>query len=81
MLKLASKSYDTVFLDVDGTLLWVDLDVEGYVEDLAPYPTNGPLTVERAAGPVWVGMKEHISRNIHLPDVRSLPSLLGERDV
>jgi putative hydrolase of the HAD superfamily len=26
--------YDAVFLDVDGTLLWVDLDVEGYVEDL-----------------------------------------------
>lgn len=24
--------YDAVFLDVDGTLLWIDLDVEGYVE-------------------------------------------------
>ena len=44
--------YDAVFLDVDGTLLWVDVDVEGYVEDLASYTTNGPLTVERANGPV-----------------------------
>ena len=40
--------YDAVFLDVDGTLLWVHLDVEGYVKDLAPYATNGSLTVERA---------------------------------
>lgn len=62
---MAGKSYDAVFLDVDGTLLWVDLDVEGYVEELAPYSMNGPLTVEKAAGPVWAGMKEHISQNIH----------------
>ncbi|MDQ4106068.1 MAG: HAD family hydrolase [Actinomycetota bacterium] len=62
---MAGRFYDAVFLDVDGTLLWVDLDVRGYVEDLAPYSTNGPLTVERAAGPVWAGMKEHISQNIH----------------
>lgn len=62
---VSRKAYDTVFLDVDGTLLWVDLDVEGYVEDLAPYSTNGPLTVERAAGPVRAGMKEHIEQNIH----------------
>lgn len=62
---MVETAYDTVFLDVDGTLLWVDLDVEGYVRDLAPYSTNGPLTVERAAGPVWHGMKEHISQNIH----------------
>lgn len=62
---MPDKAYDTVFLDVDGTLLWVDLDVEGYVRDLAPYSTNGPLTVERAAGPVWHGMKEHISQNIN----------------
>ncbi len=27
--------YDAIFLDIDRTLLWVDLDVEGYVEDLA----------------------------------------------
>ncbi len=62
---MADKTYDTVFLDVDGTLLWVNLDVEGYVRDLASYSTNGPLTVERAAGPVWAGMREHISQNIH----------------
>ena len=62
---MAETTYDTVFLDVDGTLLWMDLDVEGYVRDLAPYSKNGPLTVERAAGPVWHGMKEHISQNIH----------------
>ncbi|MGB3682838.1 MAG: HAD family hydrolase [Rubrobacteraceae bacterium] len=62
---MAETAYDTVFLDVDGTLLWVDLDVEGYVRDLAPYSANGPLTVERAAGPVWSGLKEHISQNIH----------------
>lgn len=65
VLKLPDRAYDTVFLDVDGTLLWVDLDVEGYVRDLTPYSTNDPLTVERAAGPVWAGMKEHISQNIH----------------
>lgn len=62
---MSDTAYDTVFLDVDGTLLWVDLDVEGYVRDLAPYSTNGPLTVEKAAGPMWSSMKEHISQNIH----------------
>jgi putative hydrolase of the HAD superfamily len=56
--------YDAVFLDVDGTLLWVDLDVEGYVEDLAPYATNGSLSVERAARPVWEGLRRHIRENI-----------------
>ena len=56
--------YDAVFLDVDGTLLWVDLDVEGYVEDLAPYAANGSLTVERAKGPVWEGLRRHIEENI-----------------
>lgn len=69
---MTNKTYDTVFLDVDGTLLWVDLDVEGYVEDLAAYSTNGPLTVERAAGPVWESMREHISRNIHYPTREAL---------
>jgi FMN phosphatase YigB (HAD superfamily) len=39
--------YDAVFLDVDGTFLWIDLDVEGYVEDLAPYAADGSLTVEK----------------------------------
>ena len=64
--------YDAVFLDVDGTLLWVDLDVEGYVEDLAPYTTNGPLTVERARGPVWEGLREHIRENVKYPTADSL---------
>ncbi len=56
--------YDAVFLDVDGTLLWVDLDVEGYVEDLAPYSRNGGLTVEKATGPVWESMRRHIKENV-----------------
>lgn len=56
--------YDAVFLDVDGTLLWVNLDVEGYVEDLSSYAKNGGLTVERAAGPVWGSLRRHIKENI-----------------
>jgi len=57
--------YDAVFLDVDGTLLWVDLDVGGYVEDLFPYAGgNGGLTEERAAGPVWASLRRHIRQNI-----------------
>lgn len=56
--------YDTVFLDVDGTLLWVDLDVEGYVRDLAPYSANGGLSVEKASGPVQESMHRHIQENI-----------------
>ena len=56
--------YDAVFLDVDGTLLWVDLDVTGYVEDLAPYSDNGGLTVERATGPVRESMRRHIKENV-----------------
>jgi putative hydrolase of the HAD superfamily len=56
--------YDAVFLDVDGTLLWVYLDVEGYVEDLSPYATNGSLTVERATGPVRESLRRHIKENI-----------------
>ena len=56
--------YDAVFLDVDGTLLWVDLDVEGYVEDLAPYSGNGGLTTDKVAGPVWGSLRRHIEGNI-----------------
>ncbi|ABG04136.1 HAD-superfamily hydrolase subfamily IA, variant 3 [Rubrobacter xylanophilus DSM 9941] len=56
--------YDTVFLDVDGTLLWVDLDIEGYVRDLAPYAPDGGLTVERAAGPLRESVRTHIAENI-----------------
>lgn len=53
-----------MFLDIDGTLLWVDVDVEGYVADLAPYSGNG-LTAEDARGPVWKGMRRHMHHNIH----------------
>lgn len=56
--------YDAVFLDIDGTLLWVDLDVEGYVEDLAPYSGNGGLSAERVSGPVWGSLRRHIEENI-----------------
>lgn len=56
--------YDAVFLDIDGTLLWVNMDVEGYVEALAPFTTDGPLTVDRARGPVWEGLRRHIRENI-----------------
>ena len=61
----AGTRYDAVFLDVDGTLLWVDLDVEGYVEDLSPYAGgNGGLPAERASGPVWASLRRHIRQNI-----------------
>jgi len=56
--------YEAVFLDIDGTLLWVDLDIEGYVEDLASYTGNGGLTTEKAAGPVWGSLRRHIEGNI-----------------
>jgi putative hydrolase of the HAD superfamily len=57
--------YDAVFLDIDGTLLWVDLDVECYVSALSPYTTDGPLTIEKATGPVWEGLRTHIRENIN----------------
>jgi putative hydrolase of the HAD superfamily len=56
--------YDAVFLDIDGTLLWVDLDIEGYIEDLAPYSGNGGLTSEEVAGPAWRSLRRHIEQNI-----------------
>ena len=56
--------YDAVFLDIDGTLLWVDLDIEGYIEDLAPYSGNGSLTPERVAGPAWRSLRRHIEENV-----------------
>src|SRR5215204_3793958 len=56
--------YDAVFLDIDGTLLWVDLDIEGYIEDLAPYSGNGDLTTEEVAGPAWRSLRRHIEQNI-----------------
>jgi putative hydrolase of the HAD superfamily len=64
--------YDAVFLDVDGTLLWVDLDIEGYIEDLAPY--SGGLTTERVAGPVWGSLRRHIEGNV---DYRTEEDLAG----
>jgi putative hydrolase of the HAD superfamily len=64
--------YDAVFLDVDGTLLYVDLDVGGYVEDLAPYATSRPLSVEAARGPVWEGFHEHVRENIKYPSAEEL---------
>jgi putative hydrolase of the HAD superfamily len=56
--------YDAVFIDVDRTLLWVGLDVKGYVEDLASYSRNGGLTVEKARGPMWESLRRHIKENI-----------------
>ena len=64
--------YDAVFLDVDGTLLSVDLDIEGYVEDLAPY--SGGLTTEKVAGPVWGSLRRHIEGNV---DYRTEEDLAG----
>ena len=60
----ARVRYDAVFLDIDGTLLWVDLDVEGYIEDLSPYSGNGDLTTESVTGPVWGSLRRHITENI-----------------
>ena len=65
-------SYGTVFLDIDGTLLWVDLDIEGYVADLAPYSRNGELTVERAKNPLWKSVRRHIDENINYPTAGEL---------
>ena len=56
--------YHAVFIDVDGTLLWVGLDVEGYVEDLASYSRNGGLSVDKARGPMWESLRRHIKENI-----------------
>ncbi len=63
-VKNPERRYDAVFLDVDGTLLRVDLDIEGYVDDLAPYSRNGGLTVEKATRPVWESMRRHIKENV-----------------
>ena len=64
--------YDAVFLDIDGTLLWVDLDIEGYVEDLAPYSDNSSLSTESVAGPVWGSLRRHIEGNIGFQTVEDL---------
>ncbi len=70
--------YDAVFLDVDETLLWVDMDIEGYVEDLAPYAADGSLTVEEARGPVWESLWEHINENINYRTEEELAELRRE---
>jgi putative hydrolase of the HAD superfamily len=70
--------YDAVFLDVDRTLLWVNVDVEGYVEDMAPYATNGSLTVEEARGPLLESLQKHISQNIHYPTEEALAKFRRE---
>lgn len=70
--------YDAVFLDVDKTLLWVDVDVEGYVNDLAPYSTNGSLTVEEACRPLQESLQTHISQNINYPTEEELAEFRRE---
>lgn len=70
--------YDAVFLDVDKTLLWVDVDVEGYVEDLEPYSTNGTLTVEEACEPLLESLHTHISQNINYPTKEELAEFRRE---
>ena len=70
--------YDAVFLDVDKTLLWVDVDVEGYVEDLEPYSTNGTLTVEEACEPLLESLHTHISQNINYPTEEELAEFRRE---
>jgi len=70
--------YDAVFLDVDRTLLWVDVDVEGYVEEMAPYATNGSLTVEEARGPLLESLQKHISQNIHYTTEEALAEFRRE---
>ena len=56
--------YDAVFLDVDGTLLYVHVDLEGSVEDWAPYSGTSGLSTESVAGPVWGSLRRHIKENI-----------------
>jgi putative hydrolase of the HAD superfamily len=70
--------YDAVFLDVDRTLLWVDVDVKGYVEDMAPYATNGSLTAEAARGPLLESLRKHINQNIHYPTEEALAEFRRE---
>src|SRR5918994_1432663 len=70
--------YDAVFLDVDRTLLWVDVDIEGYVEDLAPYAENGCLTVEKARGPLLESLQKHINENINYPSEEELAEFKRE---
>lgn len=70
--------YDAIFLDVDKTLLWVDVDVEGYVQDLESYSTNGTLTVEEARGPLMESLQKHINENINYPTEEELAKFRRE---
>ena len=70
--------YDAVFLDVDKTLLWVDVDVEGYVQDLTSYSTNDTLTVEEAHGPLMESLQTHINENINYPTQEELAKFRRE---
>ncbi|MBV9455643.1 MAG: HAD family hydrolase [Rubrobacter sp.] len=70
--------YDAVFLDVDGTLLWVDLDIEGYVEDLTPYATNATLSVEEARGALQESFQTHISEHMYYPTKEQLADFRRE---
>jgi putative hydrolase of the HAD superfamily len=70
--------YDAVLLDVDGTLLWVDLDIEGYVDDLAPYATNGLFSVEEARGPLQQSFRAHISEHMDYPTKEKLAEFRRE---
>jgi putative hydrolase of the HAD superfamily len=63
---------------VDKTLLWVDVDVEGYVEDLTPYSTNGTLTVEEAREPLLESLHTHINQNINYPTEEELAQFRRE---
>ncbi|HVF02200.1 MAG TPA: HAD family hydrolase [Rubrobacteraceae bacterium] len=72
------RRYNAVFLDVDGTLLWVDLDIEGYVRDLKPYATNEFLTVEQAEGLIWESLRRHINENINYPTEEELAAFRRE---
>ncbi len=73
-----NKSYDTVFLDVDRTLLWIDVDLAGYVEGVSPYSANGPLTVEQAAGPAGKAIRTHVQHNINYRTHEELEGFMYE---
>lgn len=74
---MGSMRYDAVFFDVDGTLLYVDFDVEGYASDLAPYSSE-ELSAEEVRGPVWESMRMHISENMNYRTAEELRTFKRE---
>lgn len=70
--------YESVFFDIDGTLLWVEVDLAGYVEDVTPYAMNGPVSVERAAGPVAEAITKHIRESINYRTREALEGFMLE---